>query len=115
MEILGYIIPEDLQKSPFIISLHYSYKRNNKLTNRQTSALLDVIGVSIDFYDYEYEPPKNSDYENDFYTLRNKLKKNNFRSVKSINNCVRALNSIISNKLNTYLIDISLGRIKFWR
>ena len=49
-------------------------------------------------------------YQKDYCTITEKLKRNRFRSVKSYNNYVRALNSILNETYDETLLDKATGR-----
>lgn len=112
MKILTYIVPKHLEDNDFVKSIHSKYTKSGVLTVNQINAIQDVIGIELDFYDYEYIP--HEDYTVDYSMLRDKLKNNKFTTAKGKNRVVRALNSIIENKPNQNLIDEALGRIQFY-
>ena len=49
-------------------------------------------------------------YKEDYDFLTKKLNRNKFRSVRSFNNCVRALNSILDETYSQKLLDKATGR-----
>lgn len=115
MEILGFTIPNEVSNKPFLDSLIRYYQKHRKLTPRQYNAFLDLIGVELDFFDYEYQEPEESHYYEDYINLREKLKRNRFIKVSGKNKVVRALNSIIEGKPDINTIDEALDRRKYYK
>lgn len=114
MKILTYIVPKHLENNDFVKSIHSKYTKDGVLSINQTNAIIDMIGVELDFYDYEFTLPAGHVDAGDYSMLRDKLKKNRFTTAKGKNRVIRALNSIINNKPNQALIDIALGRIQYY-
>lgn len=113
MKILKYIIPKDLQKNNFMLSLKAQFEKSGELSKRQKYALEDMLEIELDFYDWSFELPEDSDpsLRSDFDELMKKLKLNRFRKIKTRNKCIRAIESIIQNKTDKYLVDDALGRL----
>ena len=109
MKILSYIIPKQLQKNHFVQSLHKQFEEKGKLSPKQAEALEDILEITLDFYDWKYEP-KNEELQEDWDNLLAKLTRNRFRSVKNRNKCIRALESIIAEMPRWDLIDEALGK-----
>lgn len=114
MKILSYYIPKDLQNNTFLKSLHEQvYNKGGKLSIKQLNALKDALDIDEDFYNWDYKCT-NDRYANDYDLLKNKLIANRFKTTKGRNKCIRAMQSIIDNKPDYYLIEDALARLA-WR
>lgn len=118
MRILSYIVPKELQGNEFIRSLHLQYKSKGELTKRQTWALRDMLDIDEDFYNWDFVC-KNPNISGAYDDIMTKLKRNKFRTAKGRNKCIRALQSIVDNKADNYLIAEALGTgfnpRRYWR
>ena len=111
MEIMGYIIPSELQNDTFIMSIKRQYDLSQKLTPKQQHALIDTIGVTLDFYEWDFDlKTDDSDLQKSFEDLMAKVRRNKFRTARGHNKCVRAINSIVDGTPNWGLIDDALGK-----
>lgn len=111
MKILSFQIPKDLQGA-FIYSLKQQFDKNGSLSRKQTWALKDILEIDEEFFNWDYVC-SNERFSYDYNSMLVKLKKDRFRSVKTKNRCIRAMQSIIDEKPDTYMIDEVLGRIDF--
>lgn len=112
MKILSYIVPKSLHKNDFILSLAQQADKKGKLTPGQIAALEDMIGVTLDFYDWDFTIPEDSELQNvrsPFEELMAKLKRDRFRKEKTRNTCIRAVQSIVDGKPNWKFINKALG------
>lgn len=112
MKILTFTIPKELQSNSFMISLFTQFTRDGKLSKKQSCALQDMLEIDEEFYNWDYTCT-NERFAYDYNALLAKLNKDRFRSVKTKNRCIRAMQSIIDEKPDTYLIDEALGRIDY--
>ncbi len=105
MEIMGYQIPDKKKNNSFLLSLKQQYEKKGRLSLKQHEALEDNLGILIDFYDFERMPnfdkiqaARSLDVlKADFIELRKRVFRNNFRSHKSRNQCIRAVISFLKN------------------
>lgn len=95
-----------------MISLFTQFTRDGKLSKKQAWALKDMLEIDEEFYNWDYVCD-NPNLSGDYSDLLAKFKRDRFRSVKTKNKCVRAMESIIQNAPDTYLINDALGRISF--
>ena len=112
MKILGYIIPKELRENNFIKSLAKQADEKGELTFNQIAALQDIIGVELDFYDWDFELKEDCPgYTNRsiYERLLEKMKRDNFRKTGTRNACVRGLNSFVEGTLKWRYIDKALG------
>lgn len=118
MKILSYIIPKALQNNAFMRSLEQQCKTKGELSTRQVWALRDMLDIDEEFFDWDYRCLNELHQEN-YKDLKNKLKRDKFRSVKGKNKCIRAMQSIIDGKPDHYLIREALGLDyqprRYWR
>ena len=110
MEILGYIIPKDLQKLSFVKSIHEQYQKKGRLSLKQQIAIEGILEIVPDFFDWEYVPTTTDEYIIDCWEqLIAKLKRNKFRKAKTKLTCIRALETIISEEPDMAVIADALG------
>jgi hypothetical protein len=107
MKILNYIIPKSLQDNDFIKSLNEQYSEKGDLSQKQTEALENMIGISLEYYHFDFVPTE--DTPSEYHDLLAKLKRNRFRKEKNRNTCIRALDSIVSGKPRWDLINTATG------
>ena len=105
MKILNYIIPEDHQQNDFVQSLFEQFTKKGKLTEKQEFALRNCIEIEDDFLEDDVDVDLSSNLYEDFKLLKTKLHRNRFRYTATKNRCIKALQSIIHNKPDSYLID----------
>jgi hypothetical protein len=111
MVILNYIIPKSLQKNDFLKSLHKQFEEKGELSPRQTRALEDMLEIEMDFFGWDFEPPKDDERIcQEWDLLLAKMTRNRFRKVKNKNKCIRAMETIINGEPNYGMIDDALGR-----
>jgi len=107
MKIMNYIIPESLQNNDFIKSLSAQHDEKGDLSKKQIEALENMIGISLEYYHYDFVPTENTPSE--YHDLLAKLKRNRFKKEKNRNTCIRALNSIVSGNPRWDLINTATG------
>lgn len=109
MKILTYIIPKELHSNNFIQSLAEQADKKGELSFNQIATLQDMIGVELDFYDWDYMPDNDYYPVSDYSIILKKLKADRFRKNKTKNTCVRAAESIVNGKPNWKYINKALG------
>lgn len=118
MKILSYVIPKALQSNTFIRSLELQFKKSGELSKRQLWALRDMLDIDEEFFDWDYICLDKL-YQENYKDLKNKLKRDKFRTIKGKNKCVRAMQSIVDGKPDHYLIREALGLDyqpkRYWR
>lgn len=114
MEIMGYSIPVEFQSNNFICSLFDQFETKGTLSKKQVEALENVIGVELEFNDFDFTVSKDHECFNALNTLMKKLKANRFRKVKTRNDCIRAVKSIIDGSPRWQLIDYIINPRRYF-
>ena len=111
MQILGYFIPQEFRDMDFIQSLALQLREKGKLSPKQQNALLDVIGVELDFWAWDLDPDTiDEEFREDYILLLKKYRRNRFRAPKGRNRCIRAMLGVIDGHGDQDAIDTALGR-----